>query len=137
MSDVLSATFVTYKLMADGTLRASVDIEPGDVAKFHKLVSKVGTALALAALKPAHLVRAAPEKEGKGGAMAKLAGIWCNDPEFIAWTGCNDADEAAQWVREAAAVQSRAEFDNDADAAERFQVRVRGPYMKHCEGRRC
>lgn len=88
--------------------------------------------------------KAEPEKP-KGGPLAKLAGMWCNDAQFVEWmrrTYCgtwtkaqiehpNDApdDWAAYVIRELCHISSRAELDSDPEAAQRFQLAVRGPYM--------
>lgn len=81
-----------------------------------------------------------PEKP-KGGSLAKLAGMWCNEPEFMKWANSTthagifwhlqDAEEVADFVRELCGIQSRAELDSNPDAAERFHEMIRGPYQKH------
>lgn len=82
----------------------------------------------------------APEKP-KGGPLAKLAGMWCNDPEFLVWANSvthagifwhlEDAEEAAEFIRELCEIQSRAELDSNPAAAEKFHSLIRGPYQKH------
>lgn len=89
-----------------------------------------------------------PEPERpKGGALAKLAGMWCNDAAFVEWLRLtyrgtwtkaqiehpDDApdDWAAYVIRELCHITSRADLDNDPEAARRFQLAVRAPYMKH------
>lgn len=76
----------------------------------------------------------------KGGALARLAGIWCRDPDFWAFmsarTGrpCSDAPAAAALVREMCEVNSRAELDNVPAAEARFQVRIRMRYVRWMQG---
>jgi len=73
----------------------------------------------------------------KGGALAKLAGMWCSDPDFWRWASgqvsapVRNVNDAAEFLRIFCDVASRAEFDNNQEAGARFQRLVRGPYMKH------
>jgi hypothetical protein len=73
----------------------------------------------------------------KGGALAKRAGMWCNDPEFWAWletdldNACHSATGAAACLYAICGIESRAELDNDHVAAEKFHRLIRGPYQKH------
>jgi len=77
----------------------------------------------------------------KGGALSKLAGVWCNDPEFLLWLNSvthagifwhvKNTHEAAEFVRELCEIESRVELDHDDAAAERFNRLIRGPYMKY------
>jgi hypothetical protein len=74
----------------------------------------------------------------KGGALSKLAGVWCADPEFQSWLwesadyiGEPTPEECAETVRAWCRVESRADLDHDEAAAERFTKLIRGPYMKY------
>jgi hypothetical protein len=73
----------------------------------------------------------------KGGALAKLAGMWCNDPEFWAWletdldNACHSATGAAACLYAICGIESHAELDNDHVAAEKFHRLIRWPYQKH------
>jgi hypothetical protein len=75
----------------------------------------------------------------KGGALAKLAGMWCNEPEFQAWLSTIlpkrypilGPDDAANCLRTICEIDSRAELDSNASAADLFNVYIRGPYSKH------
>ena len=73
----------------------------------------------------------------KGGALAKLAGMWCSDPEFWAWletdpdNACHSAQGAAACLYAICGIESRAELDHNEQAAEKFHRSVRGPYQKH------
>ncbi|AFN39085.1 hypothetical protein G167_gp69 [Burkholderia phage BcepMigl] len=87
----------------------------------------------------------APESEPerpKGGALARLAGMWCNDEEFWTWlrlqrVRCENADDAAMYIRRTCSIESRAELDSNADAERVFQERIRTPFMywRRKEGR--
>lgn len=79
----------------------------------------------------------------KGGALAKLAGIFCGKAEFrqfLALRWADDApyrtaEDAAVLVRRVCEVERRAEFDHDEAAAERFHDRIRRPYVDWQLGR--
>lgn len=149
MSDAIEAASVACKTMADGTLRLSVDIEPRHARAAFGLFGSPGTPMALAALRTAAQQESEPKPEApKGGALARLAGQWCQDAGFIDWLmhahtpqwGEAQAalpdeapDDWAAWaVRCICEVDSRAELDHQPDAAERFQRLIRRPYMQHC-----
>ena len=88
----------------------------------------------------------APEPETpKGGMLAKLAGMLCDQPEFWAFLNrCNanggqviqNAEDAANFVREVCGVASRAELDHNHYAAERFHMEIRLPYVRWKQGDR-
>ena len=137
----IAASFVRAQTMADGTLRLIVDVEPRDAVAAFGLFGQPGTAMALAALKPEFQVNdeAKPEESGelKGGALARLAGMWCESPDFWAWLE-TDPQNAAKSSRGAAAcvyaicdITSRVELDHDQQAAEKFQRLIRGPFIKY------
>lgn len=125
---------VSLKTMADGTLRISFDIEPMHAQDAFRLFAAPGTPAAIAALAVGYAAvvneSLTPEKP-KGGALAKLAGMWCNDPEFQNWACSKTPEQAAQFIYGACGVESRTELDHDSEAAERFHRSVRGPYQKH------
>lgn len=148
----IEASSVQVKTMADGTLRLSVDIEPRHARDAFALFGTPGTPMALAALKTAaqqdsEPIPASQPETPKGGAMAKLAGMWCGDTAFIDWLAVRYTrewtiarngqpqaplrDRAAEVLRLVCDIDSRAELDNDQSAAARFQSLIRGPYMKH------
>lgn len=88
----------------------------------------------------------------KGGPLSKLAGLWCQDPEFSAWLAENfrdtfgtvlaspqmalQGDDAAKnllWataetVRRICGVRSRAELDHNQEARTAFNLLIREPY---------
>ena len=88
----IEATCAGFKAMADNTVRFSFDVEPMHAAAALMLFRERGTLVAIAALKPAHLidttperVESAPENEHKGGPLAQSAGIICGDMDFQAY----------------------------------------------------
>ncbi|WP_269501087.1 hypothetical protein [Burkholderia sp. IMCC1007] len=72
----------------------------------------------------------------KGGPLARLAGLWANEPAFLEWMRsigqpANTPADAAEFVRARCCIESRAELDHDARAKARFDQYIRGPYSKH------
>lgn len=141
--NAIHATFVKLGTMADGTPRLTLDLQCtlAEVAAFGLMP---GVPFALARLTKEASVAATQEPEKlKGGPLAKLAGMWCNEPEF--WKFCagrfdvadavTNAEEAADLVRFICTIGSRAELDSDPAAAERFEKHFRLPYMAWMEGR--
>lgn len=134
----IPASSVNLKTMADGTLRISFDIEPIHAQDAFKLFAAPGTQAAIAALKAGTYVeqQQAPEKP-KGGELARLAGIWCNEPKFWRWirtVGGPEIDndmQAAAWIRAVCEVASRVELDHHDRASKRFQELIRLPYMAY------
>ena len=134
---------VSLKTMADGTLRISFDIEPNNAQDAFRLFAAPGTPAAIAALQVGYaaVTEPVPEKP-KGGALSKLAGVWCNDPEFQSWLweaadypGEPNPDLCAAVIRNWCRVDSRAELDHDEEAAERFHRLIRGPFSKFMQAR--
>ncbi len=68
--------------------------------------------------------------EPKGGELAKLAGMFCQQPEFWEFCGQSNAAEAAAWIRVVCHVASRADLDHNPAAAKLFHDRVRKPYLE-------
>lgn len=70
----------------------------------------------------------------KGGPLARLAAQWCASPDFQEWlrtlgVQCDNADDAADFVRKVCHIKSRAELDNEPAAARFFQREIRAPFM--------
>ena len=124
--------------MSDGSLRITFEFEPRHAAAAFALFGPRGRAVAVAALADGAgaVKETAPEKP-KGGQWAKLAGMWCADPDFRVWAdaqmlddmGIEDADDAADYVRIVCMVESRAELDNDPRAFDKFNRLIRLPFM--------
>jgi hypothetical protein len=98
-----------------------------------------------------------PVQREKGGPLSQLAGRWCNDPAFQQWLASEFPDRyrllceqwshdpelfgsykamevAAQVLRAACGVASRAELDHDPEAAALFHALIRVPYQAHLQG---
>lgn len=77
-----------------------------------------------------------------GGALAKLAGMWCSDPDF--WRFLSDRtpsitpvigpETAAQVIRDVCQIESRAELDHKPGSAEMFHAEIRIPFMRWKQG---
>lgn len=142
----IEASSGTYRSRVDGTIVLSVEIEPRNAAAALALFGMPGTPLAIAALQVGYAA-ASTNKESltvekpKGGPLAKLAGIWCHDPEFWKWletdpdNACHSAQGAAHCLYAICGIESRVELDNDPAAAERFHRLIRGPYSRHLVAR--
>jgi hypothetical protein len=146
MSAILG-TFVKLGTMADGTPRLTLDLQC-TLAEVAALGLMPGVPFGLARItNEASVVpilsNSTELEKPKGGALAKLAGMWCNDPDF--WAFCDstleassrgmNAEDAAGLVRRVCRIDSRAELDCDEQAADRFQKIFRLPYMAWKEGR--
>lgn len=77
--------------------------------------------------------------ERKGGALARAAGTLCGNDRFQAWVvarigaapqGVTAQQHAAQFVRNACGITSRAQLDHNAEAATLFHEAVRKPFVK-------
>lgn len=161
MSDIISAAAMRCKTMADGSLRIEVEVEPRDAQQAFAMFGRPGAPMALAALvqgyaaKPDTEPSPEPEKP-KGGPLARLAGQWCQMPEFHRWIGIKHsdalnhvivletgvidfkdpetkADLAAKVVRHVCMVDSRAKLDSDPDARRLFNEYFREPFSAWLE----
>lgn len=140
--------------MADGTLRLSVDIEPRNAQAAFRLFGAPGTSVALAGIKPVAQRLADEPDKPKGGALAKLAGQWCNDDKFLrfirstydramggdgsGWGDVRPSDfggDAKQYARHCilvlCGISSRAELDHSAAAAQAFHTSIREPFATY------
>lgn len=138
---VIEAAAVSVKTMADNTLRLTVDIEPRHAKQAFALFGERGTALALAALKAMPEPQPQPEPL-KGGELSKWCAMRCQDPAFRAWLNAqwpsghdwDTAEGAADTIRAACHITSRAELDHNKAAAAIFNDRIRRPWQAHIEG---
>lgn len=136
---------VSMRTMADGTLRLSIDIEPANAQDAFRLFAAPGTPAAIAALQVGYMSKKdekldTPDEhvqkpnetihEPKGGALAKLAGMWCADKTFCSWLGQPTEADATKALYDLCNIMSRRQLDHDSVAADRFNERIRGPYMK-------
>jgi len=89
----------------------------------------------------------APAAALKGGALAKLAGMWCNEAGFHTWLADKWHDTWARYdshtgdvpnneiagkvLRELLTVKTRAEIDHNTEAAALFKRLILQPYADH------
>jgi hypothetical protein len=139
---VIEAAAMRCRTMADGSLRIEVEVEPRNAQAAFALFGAPGRAVALAALKDgAGAVTEIPVSEKpKGGEWAKLAGMWCADPDFWKWVGSvmhsgrichvyNECD-ASVFIREICRIESRAYLDHDSHGLHRFKIAIRDPFVE-------
>lgn len=69
----------------------------------------------------------------KGGDLARLAGIWCNDPDFQKWIMATDALSARKKICLKCGITSRAELDHNRQAAQYFHRLIREPYRRYLQ----
>lgn len=145
MSDgLIQATSRTVKTMADGTLRLTIDIEPGDAQGAFMLFGQPGAPVVLARLTQeaaqASLQKQIAEPEMKGGELAKWAGILCNDEQFHKWidatvedsyqyvTNGTIQDDAKNFIAVTCGITSRRELDHNKQAGLTFREEIMAPF---------
>ena len=139
---IIEGAAMRCRTMADGSLRIEIEVEPRNAQAAFALFGAPGRAVALAALKDGAAKVAEPEKP-KGGEWAKLAGMWCADPDFHAFlnqtypedTPVESASDAAMAVRVYCEIESRAELDQNPKALHLFHTHFRLPFMKWMQAR--
>jgi len=140
----IEASSGTYRSRVDGTIILSVEIEPRNASAALALFGMPGTPMALAALQVGYAQADAPKSESppqpekpKVGPLAKLAGIWCADPEFWAWLKSEhphqewNAETSAEYIRGLCGIESRAELDHDPEAEALFHTYIRANFSKY------
>lgn len=135
---IVPASSVMVRTMADGTLRVSVDIEPRHAQTAFVLFGAPGTPIALAALKVGTQLEKDQSTEPaaettKGGPLAKWAAMRCQDVRFINWLRVLNENAAREKILEVCRIRTRAELDNNPQAAEMFDQYFRRPWAEHCK----
>lgn len=131
----ISGTRRQMREMADGTIRVQIDIDPACRGAFLASFGAIDMPVALAPLradfeKPDNSILS--NSTGlKGGELAKLAGIFCQQPEFWEFAGCAaSAEEARAWILRVCDIESRRELDHNVVAAHIFHEHIRKPYVE-------
>jgi len=132
--NAISGTRRSMREMADGTIRVQIDIDPSCKDQFLSLFKSIDMPVAIAPLR-ADFEQRKPEEKLKGGELARLAGMFCQNADFLEWGNFSNESIAAEWVREMCGVDSRADIDHDIEAAARFHERVRKPFIEWKESR--
>lgn len=152
MSDVIAASSVAVKTMADGTLRIWVDVEPRHSRDAFGLFGSPGTPMALAALKtPGQIDDETPaeppesqrceiptfeepqQEPAKGGPLAKWAALRCQDFQFREFFRQPSEESMRKQILLYCGTNSRAELDSNAGAAGLFRRFFMEPWRDHCE----
>ena len=141
--DAIQASSVSVRSLSDNTLRITFDFEPKDAQAAFRMFGATGTSVAVCALVGAKEAasEAIPEHTEPapisrvGHRVSREAALMCRMPDFWRWCGQGNEGTAADWVRDACAVESRANFDTDSAARDRFIRLVRVPYMHYCNRR--
>lgn len=127
--------------LSDGTLEVKIHIQPTDKANFLLLFPDIDLPAVIARLTQEAAKQSAQDEiieadKPKGGQLARLAGMWCNEPEFWEWletsddNACHSERGAALCIYGICGIESRAELDNNPEAAEKFHRLIREPYSK-------
>lgn len=145
---VIQASSAGVRDMADGSLRITLEFEPRHAKDAYALFGTRGTPVAVAALTQQSAQEQAQKEtiddKPKGGPLAKLAGMWCNEPSFWDFLNRNtgyfgenvtDSESAAHAVRVMCHVDSRSELDSNNQASELFKNKIRIPYMEWLQGK--
>ncbi|WP_202730544.1 hypothetical protein [Achromobacter xylosoxidans] len=87
--------------------------------------------------RPVRAVRA--PAAGKGATLSRVAAMMCGSAKFQRWVvsrigaapqGVSPSQHAAQFVRDACGITSRAQLDHSATAATLFHEAVRKPFIE-------
>ena len=155
---IIEASSAGFKDMADSSVRITFEFEPRHAAVAVALFGPRGRSVAIAALKDGHGAAsdAVVADKPKGGELAKLAGMWCNESNFLAFirpvydktmggdgSGWGDvtpddvggtSQYCAHCIKVFCDIDSRVELDHNPAAAEKFQRLIRLPYMAWPKG---
>lgn len=139
MTDVIPGAVAGFRLLADNTVRVTVDISPQYAAEAKALCGSIGQSLAIAALKDGYAsVPAAPAPKDKIGPLCREAIELCANPkfhEFITVEHWNPTPDAAKgFILSCCGIESRKELDTNAEAATIFRRRVRSLFQQWLRG---
>jgi hypothetical protein len=147
-------TFVTMKTMADGTPRITFDLDctlaeaaalnwmPGTPAGIARITGESSVEPAL----DTPVEQSVDTPKPKGGDLARMAGVFCNDPVFWEFLNSdehfasadkvNNSTEAADLIRYMCNVDSRSEIDHDMYSSSQFHYFFRIPFLAFKEARK-
>ena len=142
----ISASSVSMKTMADGTLRISFDIEPINAQDAFKLFATPGTQVAIAALLDGSYLAQKPEAADPPREKMGDACYWtvmrCNEPLFWEFLekgypteSITNKFDASELVKTVCGVDSRKELDTIPEANRRWNCDIREPYRSFLLGR--
>lgn len=130
--------------LADGTLRITVEISPIHAQDAFKLFGMPDVPMVIARLTQEAAKQSAQDEtiaadKPKGGQLAKLAGMWCDDYRFRDWLCeagygiCFNEDDAKHVIYKVCEIDSRAQLDNKEYAADKFHEFIREPYSQYLQ----
>jgi hypothetical protein len=126
---IVSGATAGLRMLADGTIRLSVDFEPGDAQAAMQLFGKIGQPLGVAALKVGHAAAGAKKDDPRGPLCMEAISL-CANQKFQEWiahaadAGFNwkpTADAAKGFILSRCGVESRKELDESHIAANLFR----------------
>jgi hypothetical protein len=129
----VSAAAVSFRTLADGSARVTIDFEPQDVPAAFAMLGKPGQPIAVAALREG-FAAASDKPSVKPGPLCLEAVRFCQMPEFQDWLKVTE-EGANQWVRQVCGVSTRKDLDSLAEAGARYREHVRIPFMKYMRER--
>ena len=121
--------------MADGTLRITIDVSPIHARDAFGLFGAPDVPMVLGRLVMDHERKPEPAEpqEMKGGPLAKLAGMWCNDNYFREWVAARSELEPEEFIKTACSINRKRELDHSSKSAEAFHEYIRKPYAAWLE----
>lgn len=141
---IIEATSVSFKSMADGSLRQTIEYSPIHAQDAFKLYGGVPGApmgtfrLTQEAAKHSAQSETIAADKQKGGALAKLAGMWCLEINFWNWLNSlpesmsvESKTDAINNIYYICTIKSRADLDNNPEAADKFHRLIRIPYGEY------
>lgn len=148
----ISAITRTFKSMADGSLRFTIEVSPQDAKQAFDILGTPDVAIAIARLTQESTIEQAQKEtigEQKGGFLSQWLAIRCTEQSFWDFIeheiheldgdhNC-DIDSAGKCdvaVKELLQIQSKKELDNDPAAEQAFHQLIRLPYSKWLAGAR-
>lgn len=123
----ISGTRRAFKELVDGSIRVQIDIDPRFKKEFLETFGAIDMPVAIAPLVADFEQREPP----KGGALCRLAAMWCKDETFQEWLGKTTEEEAADDIRVTCEIKSRTELDHNPRAAALFNEHFREPYREY------
>ena len=137
----ISASSVSMKTMADGTLRISFDIEPINAQDAFKLFATPGTQVAIAALVDGSYLAQIPsnstelKQQERMGDACYWTVVRCQEPLFWEFLesecpgqSIKNKFDAAELVKTVCGVDTRKELDTNPEANKYWNTDIREPY---------
>lgn len=128
------------RVLADGSVRLTLDFEPKDRNAVMALFGAPGTPVACAALKPGYAQKSDKPARGGIGPYCREANDLSGNPEFWRWISqpgvwhepysADSAGAKAFILYQCGRIESRKDIDGNEKASGLFVERVRVPFMR-------